>query len=170
MLPATFRNNGLGLDALIERAIESGFVQERDRGDQDKFISMIQREIAGEKQVSSDVVNDDAEAQYERVQRMEIEELADRIGLPYSNDISTDKLASMVYRVERIKKQGAKTGTLKADRVKSNALEIVARVEKKRAEYERQEAVFAQLTIAEQDASLDILTDEDGNPVIVRQA
>jgi hypothetical protein len=170
ILPATFRANGLSLDDLAERAIERGFMQEGDRGDQGKLVGMIQDEIAGKQQVSSEFVDDDAAAQHERVQRMEIEGMADAMGLPYSTGISTDVLASMVNRVERIQSQGAKAGTLKADRVKANALQTVARVERKRAEYAQQDDDFAGLTIAEQDALLEVLTDANGNPTISRKA
>lgn len=173
MLPATFRAGGLDLDSLVERAIERGFMTEADRGDQGKLISMIQSEIAGDAQVSTEFADDDAAAQTERMQRMEIEGQADKLGLPYSADTSTDQLASTVNRVQRRmeKEVGVSfngRGSLKSERVLANAREVAARIERKRAQYRREMAAFDQATIAEQDALLDLYTDEDGNPVIVR--
>lgn len=167
VLPATFRANGLGLDALAERAIERGFMTEADRGDQGKLIAMIQSEISGEQQISSEFATEDAAAQTERVQRREIEGMADGLGLPYDADISTDRLASMVSRInDRLKDEPR--GTTKAQRILAQAKETVARIERKRAKYEANMAVFAASAISEQDAALDVQLDEDGNPVIVR--
>lgn len=175
VLPATFRAGGLDLDSLVERAIERGFMTEADRGDQGKLISMIQSEIAGDFQVSTEFADDDAAEQTERMQRMEIEGQADKLGLPYSTDTSTDQLASMVNRVQRRMEKEVDAsyngrGSLKSERVLANAREVAARIERKRAQYRRDLAQFEQATIAEQDAVLEILTDDDGYPVIVRGA
>lgn len=173
-LPATFRAQGLSLDDLTERAIERGFLSEQDRGDTNKLITLIQDEIMGRKQVSSEFADEDAQAQSDRAQRLEIESLADKVGLPYSSDTRTDVLASMVNRVEtRLKAEAAISfdgrGSLKRDRVLKHAQETVARIERKRAQYEAELTDFAKLTIAEQDALLDIAMDQDGNPVVLRQ-
>ena len=175
MLPATFRAGGLDLDALVERAIERGFMTEADRGDQGKLISMIQSEIAGDAQVSTEFADQDASVQTERAQRMEIEGEADKLGMPYSADITTDRLASMVNRVQvRLEKEVGVSwngrGTLKSERVLAQAKETVARIERKRAKYNRELAQFAEVAIGVQDFVLEAMTDNDGNPVIVRAA
>lgn len=167
MLPATFRKGGLDLDSLVERAIERGFMTEADRGDQGKLISMIQSEIAGDAQVSTEFADEDAAAQTERAQRMETEGEADKMGLPYNADTRTDVLASMVKRVA-MRLAGEPVGTTKAQRIIERAKETVARIERKRAKFDADLAGFANATIAERDALLDIYTDEDGNPIIVR--
>lgn len=175
VLPATFRANGMSLDGMVDQAIERGFMQEGDRGNQNKLIGMIQAEIAGETQVSSEFADVDAQQQAERFQRAEIESQADQLGLPYDASVSVDRLASMVRRVQaRMAKELDASfngrGSLKSDRVLKAAQETVARIERKRAQYERESRLFAENSIAEQEAILEILADEDGNPVILRLA
>jgi hypothetical protein len=165
ILPATFRGNGLSLDDLAERALERGFMTEADAGDTNKLISLIQSEVAGDTQVSSEFADEDAAAQTERVQRLEIEGVADSLGLPFSNDISTDRLASMVNRVSDRVARAPKDGLLKPERILKNALDAATRIEQKRAQLAKQLAEFDEATIQEQDALIDLFVDEDGNAI-----
>lgn len=184
-LPATFRKNGLNLDLLAERAVESGFMSKaelesaNDNGGANRLVQMIQAEMNGEKQLPIGQQNEDNAATSERVQRMEIEDLADSLGLPYKADISTDRLASMVKRVndrlevENLKswgetKDGKPLGKLKEERVLENARQTAARYEKKRVQYERDLDWYAKDNIRVQDAVLDVSLDEDGLPVITK--
>lgn len=158
ILPATFRGNGMSLDDLAERAVERGFMTEADTNE---LISRIQSEVAGDAQVSSEFADEDAAAQYDRVQRSQIEAVAESLGLPFDNDISTDRLASMVNRIsDRLKDEPR--GTLKADRILKNARDAAMRIEQKRAQLEAANKAFADLSVIEQDAALDIFVDEDG--------
>lgn len=171
-LPGTFKQDGLGLDELVTMAIQSGFMlpgdvdSNNDNGGTNKLVEMIQAEIRGEAQMPIGMASDNAQESIEMRERMDLEDEADRLGLVYDAKISTDKLASMVHRVQR--KIGVeKTGSLKADRVLKNAHDAAQRIERKRAELEAASKEFDKASIAKQDALLEIFMDEDGNPVIV---
>jgi len=163
VLPATFRANGLSLDDLAERAVERGFMKPDEAGDTNKLISMIQSEVAGDKQVSTEFADEDAAAQHERVQRLEIESMADSLGLKYDNAISTDRLASMVNRVSDRVARAPKNGLLKPERILKNARDMAMRAEQKRAQFAQQLAEFEAANLAEQDALIDLFIDENGS-------
>ena len=176
-LPITFRNNGLHLDELALRAQERGYLtqadidSDSDNGGTRKLAEMIQDEINGKRQVSSEFSNETAESAAERAGRAEIEGMADKLGLPYDATMDTGKLASMVNRVTtRLETPKPADRLLKPERVRQNAVDTALRIEKKRAEYEAKFADFAKHNIAEQDALLSVLTDEDGNPTINRRS
>lgn len=171
-LPKTFRKDGLNLDDLVTRAVESGFLlpndieSNTDNGGTNRLIEMIQAEIRGTPQMPISDATEDAEKQKEDSDRADIENAAKRIGLPYDQQISTDKLASMVNRVTR-KIEQTPTGMLKPDRIAKNALDAAMRIEQKRAELEAASQAFEEASIKEQDGVLDVLMDADGYPVIV---
>jgi Transglycosylase SLT domain len=182
LLPATFRNNGLQMDMLVERAVEDGFLSEADIGQdggEAKLIDLIQREIRGERHTPSDYNEENSQAKNEASQRAEIESMADKLRLPYAGDISTDRLASMVKRVndrleaENLKswgetKDGKPLGKLKEERVLQQAKEFSARIEQKRVQYERDLDGYAQDNIKIQDFVLDVLLDKNGLPIVTK--
>lgn len=169
-LPSVFRKAGLGMDELAIRAEQNGFITQADidSGDANgKLVDMVRNELRGEKQLPMGMQDDAAQAANEKNQRQGIESIADSLGLPYDADTPTDRLASMVARIERTLAQ-PRTGLLKADRILRNAREKLARIEAKRAQFEAQFPDFDEASTAEQDAVLDVLIDEDGLPIIIR--
>lgn len=173
ILPRAFRKNGLSLDALAEKAVEAGYItqDDLDAGNAHTVLaSMIQDEVAGRKtHLPVNMQTDDASAKMEAYRRAEIEDAADKYGLPYDQYTSTNRLASMVRRIQTRLEQPEKTGLLKPDRILRNAQEAVARIERKRTQESERDTEFAQWQIADQDASLSVLSDDDGNPMFVRQ-
>ena len=174
ILPRAFRKNGLSLDALAEKAVEAGYItqDDLDAGNAHTVLaSMIQDEVAGRKtHLPVNMQTDDASAKMEAYRRAEIEDAADKYGLPYDQYTRTDRLASMVRRVQTRLEQPEPTGLLKPDRILRNAQEAVARIERKRAQETERYQQFAKLTIDEQDATIDVLTDDNGHPVFARRA
>jgi len=174
ILPRAFRKNGLSLDALAERAVQAGYItqDDLDAGNAHTVLaSMIQDEVAGRKvHLPMNMQTDDAAAKTEAYRRAEMEDAADKYGLPYDQYTRTDNLASMVRRVQTRLEQPESTGLLKPDRILRNAQEAVARIERKRAQESERYQQFAKLTIDEQDATIDVLTDDNGHPVFARRA
>ena len=173
----TFRSDGLHLDELAQRAQERGWLSPddianpEDNGGTRKLTEMIQDEINGKRQVSSEFAQETAEAAAERRHRAEIENMADKLGLPYAGDIDIGKLESMVNRVNtRLENPRPTDQFLKPERVRQNAIETALRIEKKRAEYESRNDAFAQENVRVQDAVLQHFFDENGNPVIHRKS
>lgn len=176
-LPATFRRNGLGLDELALRAVESGYLtqadleSDSDNGGTNKLMEMIQAEIRGERQETTSEAGDSAEAQLESVRRAELEDMATALGIPFDAGIDPMILASMVSRVQRaLDASKEPKGSTKADRVRANAVAAAQRIEAKRQKYERELEEFAKASIREQNAFLEVLMDDDGTPVVNRLA
>jgi len=177
VLPRTFRKDGLNLDALVEKAVERGFMHadevhsDADNGGTNRLVEMIKAEIRGNRQLPVDRMQEDAQAQHDRVQRLELEHEADRLGLQYPTGLESAKLASMVARVHRrLEEARAPTGSTKEQRIIRAAQEAIARVERKRAQLEAKDAEFDAMRVKMQDDLLEILLDADGNLSIVKRS
>jgi len=175
-LPATSRRNGRNLDELAELAVERGFLTQAevdskdDNGGTDRLLEMIRAELRGERQVSNEMADEVAGDDLARVRRMELDDMADALGLPYDKSLSEDRLASMVSRVQKtLDASREPKGSLKADRVRANAIAAAKRIEAKREQFERELEQFAKATIVEQNAVLEVLMDEDGMPALVNK-
>lgn len=175
-MPGTFRKSGLELDDLAHRAVEYGYLTQQDidsvddNGGVNKLVEMIRAELRGEKQVSLEFSDEDAQAESQRRMDMEIEDAARSLGIPEDPDMDTARLASMVSRVQRAldAARAGKKGELKDERIRRNAIAVAQRIEAKRAQYENELAEFANATIKEQNAVIDVFFDDDGTPVLVR--
>lgn len=167
IIPTLFRKNGIGMDELVNRAAEAGFITqaEADNGEGvPKLVEMIRSEVAGTKRhLPLDMQDESAEQRAEQNLRLEVEADAQELGLVYDPDMDTRRLQGMVMRVRDRVKRAPKNGLLKPDRILKNARDAATRIEQKRAQLEAQSKAFADLNQAEQDAALDIFTDEDGN-------
>lgn len=167
IIPTLFRKNGIGMDELVNRAAEAGFItqEEADNGEGvPKLVEMIRSEVAGTKRhLPLDMQDESAEQRAEQNLRLEVEADAQELGLVYDPDMDTRRLQGMVMRVRDRVKRAPKNGLLKPDRILRNARDAATRIEQKRAQFAQQLAEFEAATLAEQDALLDLFTDEDGN-------
>lgn len=105
-LPGTFRKGGMNLDALVERAVERGFItpQEvesaRDNGGANRLVEMIQAELRGERQTSTELADVENEQLMQHNASAELEKRAAAIGFN-TKGMTGDQVAAALGRIDR---------------------------------------------------------------------
>jgi len=108
VLPRTFRNNGMPLDLLAEKAVEYGFITQNDFDSGDGvaiMTNMIQNEINGKKnypiQDQTQVAQRKYDAGLDEYQLASLQYEANKLGIPFDDNTDPVKLNDQIKRIER---------------------------------------------------------------------
>lgn len=105
-LPGTFRKGGMNLDALVERAVERGFItpQEvesaQDNGGTNRLVELIQSELRGERQSSAEVADVTNQRLMQDNASADLEQRASAVGFD-TKDMTDDQVAAALGRIDR---------------------------------------------------------------------
>lgn len=115
LLPKTFRKGGLQLDEIVQRAVERGFLTDNqvesalDNGGTNRLIEMIQAEMRGDQQVSTEMAGDQTEQAFQRRATDDLDAQARAIGLD-ADGMDDGQIAAALGRIERRRARAAERG------------------------------------------------------------
>lgn len=105
-MPGTFRKGGLQLDEIVTRAVERGFLTDAqvestlDNGGTNALVEMIRAELRGERQVSNDVADEQAQSAIDNRALEDLDQRARAIGFD-TKGLDGDQINLALKRIER---------------------------------------------------------------------